>query len=82
MRAPARSSGRIDRSRASFIHADGRFILVAEDGAIVLAVPSATGLTISSQAQLLTSNAWTVPTLVRKTLYVRDRKVIMALDVG
>jgi outer membrane protein assembly factor BamB len=73
-----------DRSlpRASFIHADGRFILVGEDGTLALAIPSPTGLTISSQTQLLTSNAWTVPTVVGKTLYIRDRKVIMALDVG
>jgi outer membrane protein assembly factor BamB len=69
-------------ARASFIHADGRFILVAEDGVLALAVPSPHGLTISSKTQLLQGNAWTAPTLVGKTLYVRDRKVIMALDVG
>jgi outer membrane protein assembly factor BamB len=69
-------------ARGSFIYADGRFILVAEDGTLALAVPSAQGLTISSRVQLLQSNSWTAPTLVGKTLYVRDRKVIMALDVG
>jgi outer membrane protein assembly factor BamB len=69
-------------SRASFIAADGRFILVDEDGVLVLATPSAEGLTINSQVQLLEGNAWTVPTLVGTTLYVRDRKTIMALDLS
>lgn len=69
-------------SRASFLYADGRFIMMDEDGKLVLASPTPEGLTIHSQVELLTHNAWTVPTLVGKTLYVRDRKVIMALDLS
>jgi len=38
-------------------------------------------LTINSTVELLTSNAWTVPTLAGTTLYVRDRKNVMALDL-
>ncbi|MEW6212660.1 MAG: PQQ-binding-like beta-propeller repeat protein [Acidobacteriota bacterium] len=68
-------------SKASFIYADGKFIAVDEDGHLVLASPSDKGLKIHSKVELLTSNAWTVPTLVRTRLYVRDRKVIMALDL-
>lgn len=68
--------------RASFIYADGRFIMVDEDGKLVLATPSPEGLTIHSTVELLQPNAWTVPTLVGKTLYVRDRKTIMALDLS
>jgi hypothetical protein len=30
----------------------------------------------------LTENAWTPPTLVGTTLYVRDRRNIMALDLA
>jgi hypothetical protein len=30
----------------------------------------------------LDGTAWTVPTLVGKTLYVRDKANIMALDLG
>jgi hypothetical protein len=69
-------------ARASFIYADGRFIMIDEDGKLVLATPSITGLTIHSEVDLLQSNAWTVPTLIGKTLYVRDRKNILALDLS
>ena len=69
-------------SRASFLYADGRFIMIDEDGKLVLATPTPEGLTIHSQVELLNHNAWTVPTLVGTTLYVRDRKVIMALDLS
>ena len=69
-------------ARANFIYADGHFIMVDEDGTLVLATPSAKGLVIDSQTDLLESNAWTVPTLIGTTLYVRDRKSILALDLG
>jgi outer membrane protein assembly factor BamB len=69
-------------SRATFILADGRFIILDEDGNLALATPSAEGLKIHSKVELLTSNAWTAPTLVGTKLYVRDRKIIMALDLS
>jgi hypothetical protein len=56
--------------------------MIDEDGKLVLATPTAKGLTIHSQVELLNHNAWTVPTLVGKTLYVRDRKIIMPLDLS
>jgi outer membrane protein assembly factor BamB len=68
-------------SKASFIYADGKFIGVDEDGNLILASPSEQGLKVHSRVELLTSNAWTVPTLVGTRLYVRDRKTIMALDL-
>jgi outer membrane protein assembly factor BamB len=39
-------------------------------------------LTVHSKVALLDHSAWTIPTLVGTKLYVRDRKTIMALDVG
>ena len=73
-----------DRSiaRTSFLYAEGRFIILDEDGNLVLASPSSKGLTIHAQAPILQENARTVPTLVGKTLYVRDRKMMMALDLS
>jgi hypothetical protein len=35
-----------------------------------------------AKAQPLTNNAWTVPTVVGATAYLRDRKVILAVDIG
>ena len=69
-------------SKASFVYADNKFILVDEDGNLVLATASATGLKVHSKVPTLSSNAWTAPTLVGTTLYLRDRKTIMALDIG
>ena len=66
-------------SHASFLYADGRFIILDEDGALGLATPSPNGLTVHSKVEMLTSRSWTAPTLVGRTLYLRDRKNIMAL---
>lgn len=67
--------------RATAVLADGRFILLDEDGNLALATLTPEGLKINSKVELLTSNAWTVPTLAGTTLYVRDRKTILALDL-
>lgn len=71
-----------DFSKASFILADGKLIILDEDGNLGLATLSPQGLKVHSKVELLTNNAWTVPSLVGTKLYVRDRKTIMALDVG
>ena len=68
-------------ARATSVLADGRLILLDEDGRLALATPTPEGLKISSRIELLTSNAWTVPTLAGTTLYVRDRRNVMALDL-
>jgi outer membrane protein assembly factor BamB len=68
-------------ARSSFLYADGHFILLDEDGNLILAAPTEQGVTIQSRVALLNNNSWTVPTLAGTTLYVRDRKNIMALDL-
>lgn len=68
--------------RASFIFADSHFIILDEDGNLLLANPTPEGLTVTSKAQLLSNKAWTTPSLVGTRLYVRDRKNIIALDLG
>jgi outer membrane protein assembly factor BamB len=68
--------------KASFVYADGKFIVVDEDGGISLALFSPEGVKVLSKASLLNHNAWTPPSLAGTKLYVRDRKSIMALDVG
>ncbi|HEU4595714.1 MAG TPA: PQQ-binding-like beta-propeller repeat protein, partial [Pyrinomonadaceae bacterium] len=72
-----------DRSiaRSSFVSAEGRFIILDEDGNLTLATPTPEGLKIHSKVELLKSNAWTAPTLAGTRLYVRDRKSISALDL-
>lgn len=68
-------------ARASLVSAEGRLIILDEDGRLLLAEPTAEGLKVRAKAELLNSNAWTVPTLAGTRLYVRDRKNIMALEL-
>ena len=68
--------------RASFLFADGRFIILDEDGQLMLATANTEGLTVVSKVALLSNKAWTVPSLAGTRLYVRDRKNIMALELG
>jgi outer membrane protein assembly factor BamB len=69
-------------AKANCIYADGKLIILDEDGMLYLATANAEDLTVHSQVELLDKVSWTVPTLVGKTLYVRDKKSILALDLG
>jgi len=69
-------------ARASSLYADGKLILLDEDGTLVLATVSPQSLKVIAKTQLLQHRAWTVPTLSGTRLYVRDRKTIMAVDLG
>jgi outer membrane protein assembly factor BamB len=72
-----------DRSfaKASFVYADGKFIVVDEDGNLALADFTPQGLKVISRAALLHNNAWTAPSVAGSRLYVRDRTTMMALDL-
>jgi outer membrane protein assembly factor BamB len=69
-------------SRAQLLYADGKLIILDEDGALGLATVSPQGLKVLSRASALTNLAWTPPTLAGTTLYVRDRKNIAAFNLG
>lgn len=69
-------------SRASFLYADGKFVILDEDGHLAIATATPEGIKIHSKIELLNRIAWTAPTLVGTKLYVRDRKMIMALDLS
>ena len=81
------ASGKIawqDRSfaRAQLLYADGKLIVLDEDGTLGLATISPAGLKVMAKASVLDHLAWTPPTLVGTKLYVRDRKTIAALELG
>ena len=59
-----------------------RLLLLDEDGNLALATPSDTGLSVQAKARVLNGRAWTAPTLSGTTLYLRDLKEIVALDLG
>jgi outer membrane protein assembly factor BamB len=68
-------------ARASYVMADGKLIALDEDGNLALLTVNAQGATIVSKAQVLERTAWTAPTLAGSSLYIRDRKHLMALDL-
>ena len=68
--------------RSSLVYADGKAVMLTEDGRLVLARLSPDGLTELAAADILATTAWTAPTLVGTRLYVRDRAQIMALELG
>ena len=67
---------------ASCVYAAGKLIILDQDGQLTLATATPEGLTIHSQCRITERYSFTVPTLVGTTLYVRDRKHLMALDLG
>jgi len=69
-----------DRSfgRAQLLYADGKLIILDEDGNLGLATVSPQGLKVLARASVLENLSWTPPTLAGTTLYVRDRKTIAA----
>lgn len=69
-------------AKATCVLADDKFIILDEDGNLVLATATPKKFTIHSKVQLLDKVSWTVPTIVGQTLYVRDKKNIMALDLS
>lgn len=69
-------------ARSSFLYADGKLIILDEDGNLGLATVSPRGLNALAKVPLFTSQAWAVPTLVGTRLYVRDHARIMAVELG
>ena len=69
-------------TRASLLHADGKTIILEEDGTLSLAILDPSGITTQAQTALFDTTSWTAPTLVGTTLYARDRERIVALDLG
>jgi len=69
-------------SRASMLFADGKAILMEEDGDLSLVRLAPDGLETLATTPLFDTTAWTVPTLVGTMLYARDRERIVALELG
>ncbi len=69
-------------AKHSPLYADGKLILLDEDGALGLVEVNRQGMTVKARAQVFKSLSWTVPTLVGTRLYLRNREEIVALDLG
>jgi len=69
-------------AKANCVEADGKLVILDEDGVLYLATASPREFVVHASTQLFDEVAWTVPTIVGTTLYVRDNKRILALDLG
>jgi outer membrane protein assembly factor BamB len=69
-------------ARAQLVYADGKLIILDEDGTLGVATASPSGLQVLAKAPILEHLSWTPPTLVGTRLFVRDRKNIAAFDLG
>ncbi len=69
-------------ARATLVRAGSRLILLDEDGNLAIATPGDAGLVVEASAQILDSRSWTAPTLSGTTLFVRNEKEIVALDLS
>ena len=69
-------------AKAQIIYADGKFIIMGEDGTLAQATHSSAGFNVISKAQIFNSRSWTVPTLVGTRLFLRNRESMLALDLS
>lgn len=67
--------------KANFLIADSKLLILDEDGWLHLAEPNKGDLKTQGKIELMQNNAWTVPTLIGKKLYIRDRFRIVALEL-
>jgi outer membrane protein assembly factor BamB len=68
--------------KATFVWADRKLVTLDQSGTLMIAHPSPQGFNVSARAQLMTSLAWTPPTLVGTRVYLRDRRDMMAVDLA
>jgi hypothetical protein len=69
-------------AKAQLVAVDGKFILLDEDGTLALVEPASKELRVLAKTSVLQNTAWTPPTLSGVTLFLRDRKNLVALDLS
>jgi len=69
-------------AKAQLVAVEGKLILLDEDGNLALVEPTPKELRVLAKAPILQNTSWTPPTLAGATLYLRDRKNLVALDLA
>jgi outer membrane protein assembly factor BamB len=67
---------------AQLVKTGEKLILLDEDGTLALIEAAPAGLKALAKESILQRASWTPPTLSGSTLYLRDRKSLMALDLA
>ena len=57
-------------------------VILDEEGDLAIATPTPEDLTIHSRAHVMDRLVWAPPTLADGTLYIRNRTIIKAIDLG
>ncbi len=68
--------------KAQALWADGKLLFLTEDGRLALARVSPQEFEFLAATKIAAPHAWTLPTLVSTTLFVRDKEKILALDLA
>jgi outer membrane protein assembly factor BamB len=68
-------------AKAQLLGADDKLILLDEDGTLALIEATPKEFRVLAKMPLLQHLSWTAPTLSGANLYLRDRQVLMALDL-
>jgi outer membrane protein assembly factor BamB len=71
-----------DLGRVTGIRAPNGLLLLDEDGQLIIADANRDGLTIRSRAAVVDGTAWTAPAIANGRIYLRNRKVIKALELS
>ncbi len=69
-------------SKANVLAADGKLIILDEDGNLALANATSDKFELLSKFQLFDGVSWTIPTVSGNMLFARDKKKIVALDLS
>lgn len=67
--------------KATLLGAGDRTIVLDEDGRLAVTAMTPRGVTVLQEAQIGSRLSWTAPTMIGRRLYVRDRKMLVALDL-
>jgi outer membrane protein assembly factor BamB len=69
-------------SKSTLLFAEGKLIILDEDGNLAVATATPEKLEIHARAKVLQRLSWTAPTLIGTRLYLRDEHAIKCLDLG
>ena len=69
-------------AKATAVLADGKAVMLDEDGTLALVTLTPEKMQIHSKASVFQGRSWTAPTLAGTRLYLRDRTAVKAFDIG
>ena len=64
----------------SLFHVEGQLVVLGDKGRLALVAATPTEFVQKATTQLFTARSWTVPTLYRGRLFVRNERELLALD--